>query len=161
MMLLLSLAAVTLVGSAHPEPPAVEIGTSTAVAPVPSDSLRGRVTDSTGTPLSDAQVTLVELARVASTDSNGTFVLVNVPAGRYTIVARRIGYVPASRTIVLGTGDRAVVDLRLPLVMGDLEPVVVTATRDAIDVGQSPLPVSQLAGDRLHREQSVSIAGAI
>jgi len=161
MMLLLSLAAVALVGSAHPEPPAVEIGTSTAVAPVPSDSLRGRVTDSTGTPLSDAQVTLVELARVASTDSNGVFVLVNVPAGRYTIVARRIGYVPASRTIVLGTGDRAVVDLRLPLVMGDLEPVVVTATRDAIDVGRSPLPVSQLAGDRLHREQSVALANAI
>jgi len=161
MMLLLSLAALAFVGSANPEAKAVEAGTGTAVAPVASDSLRGRVTDSTGTPLSDAQVTLVELARVAATDSNGVFVLVNVPAGRYTIVARRIGYVPASRTIVLGTGDRAVVDLRLPLVMGDLEPVVVTATRDAIDVGQSPLPVSQLAGDRLHREQSVALANAI
>jgi iron complex outermembrane recepter protein len=161
MMLLLSFAVLALVGSANPEAKAVGIENGTTVAPAPSDSLRGRVTGSTGTPLSGAQVTLVELARVASTDSNGVFVLGSVPAGRYTVVARHIGYVPASRTIVLGAGDRTVVDLRLPLVMGDLEPVVVTATRDAIDVGRSPLPVSQLAGDRLHREQSVALSNAI
>jgi outer membrane receptor protein involved in Fe transport len=128
---------------------------------VAGDSLRGRIADSTGKPLGSAKVTLVELARAASTDANGAFVMANVPAGRYTIVARRVGYVPASRVITVGAGDRSSIDLTLPMVIGDLEPVVVTATRVAIDVRQSPLPVSGLAGNRLHREQSVSLASAI
>ncbi len=36
-----------------------------------------------------------------------------------------------------------------------------TATRDATDVDRSPFPVAQLSGDRLQREQSFSLSGAI
>jgi outer membrane receptor protein involved in Fe transport len=159
MMLLTSFVAIALGGAAPLVPtPTPNVPTSRALA---ADSLRGRVADTTGTPLASAQVTLVELSRAAVTDSRGTFVFADVPPGRYTVVARRVGYRPVSRTIAVVAGDRTTLDLRLPLVIGDLEPVVVTATRDAIDVGSSPLPVSQLAGDRLHREQSVSISGAI
>jgi outer membrane receptor protein involved in Fe transport len=158
MMLFTSLVAIVLTGWSLPRS---EVTPNVAISTAAADSLRGRVTDSTGTALASAQVTLVELSRVARTNSQGAFVFGDVPAGRYTIVARHVGYRPVSRTISVSTSDRATVDLRLPLVIGDLEPIVVTATRDAIDVGRSPLPVSELAGDRLHREQSVAIAGAI
>ena len=161
MTFLFSFVAIALVGPARLPVSGSGPATSVSTSAMLSDSLRGRVADSTGRPLAGAQVTLVELARVASTDANGAFILADVPAGRYTIVARRVGYVPASRTVTLGAGERASVELRLPMIMGDLEPVVVTATRDAIDVRRSPLPVSELAGDRLHREQSVSLASAI
>jgi len=169
-MLLLSITVTGLIALAEPRVAGAERGlaASARVAAagdagtvVASDTLRGSVTDSTGKPLAGAQVTLVELSRVASTDANGSFRLADIPLGRYTIVARRVGYRPVSRRIAVEAGDRTVVELRLPLIIGDLEPVVVTATRDAIDVRNSPLPVSELAGDRLHREQSVSLAGAI
>ncbi|HUQ83757.1 MAG TPA: TonB-dependent receptor [Gemmatimonadaceae bacterium] len=161
MTFLFSVAAAALIGLSSAPAAVVEAPMATSALTILGDSIRGRVADSTGKPLVSAKVTLVELGRVASTDANGAFVLANVPAGRYTVVARRLGYSSASRVVSVADGERAVVELRLPMIMGDLEPVVVTATRDAIDVRQSPLPVSELAGDRLHREQSVSLASAI
>jgi outer membrane receptor protein involved in Fe transport len=106
-------------------------------------------------------VTLVELARGATTDARGAFAFGDVPAGRYTVVARRLGYAAASRTVRVGAGGEGTVELRVSVLAKDIEPVVVTATRDAIDVAASPLPVTQLAGDQLHREQSLSLASAI
>jgi outer membrane receptor protein involved in Fe transport len=161
MMLVLSLAAVALL-----RPPALPVGPTpsapTASVPaVEADSIRGRVVDSTGTPVSAAQVTLVELARAATTDSRGGFVFGDVPAGRYTIVARRIGYAATSRTVRVAAGERPSVEIRMTRIATDIEPVVVTATRDATDVANSPLPVAQLSGDRLQREQSITLSGAI
>jgi len=161
MTLCLSLATIALVGaaaSANALVPRSERVVATATA---SDSIRGRVADSTGVPIDAARVTIVELSRAASTNAQGAFVFADVPAGRYTLVARRLGYASVSRTITVGAGDRTSFDLRLPLILGDLEPVVVTATRDVLDPSRSPLPVTQLAGDRLQREQSVTLSGAI
>lgn len=164
MTILFSLAAIAWLGSASLASPSdiSTNGSHRAVnVPAPTDSVRGRVADSTGTPIVGAQVTLVELERGATTDARGGFVFGNVPAGRYTIVTRRLGYAAESRRVRVGAGDRATLDIRLTSVAGDIEPVVVTATRDATDVGNSPLPVAQLAGDRLHREQSTTLSGAI
>ena len=160
MTLFFSLAAVALLGSSFP----IETG-NTATPPsapaVAADSLRGRVTDSTGTPIVAAQVTLVELARAATTDVRGGFVFGDVPAGRYTLVARRLGYAAGSQIVRVTGGEARAVEMRLTRLAADIEPIVVTATRDAADVTQSPFPVAQLAGDRLHREQSTSLSGAI
>jgi len=133
-------------------------------------SLRGRVADSNNTPIGGVQVTLVELSRRATTDKSGDFVFTDVPAGRYTLVARRLGYAAVSDTVRIVPGQqvqvrdqfgiRPQVVLRLTRLATDIEPVVVTATRDATDVDRSPFPVQQLSGDRLQREQSFSLSGA-
>ena len=152
----------TLTGSAGaPEAIAWNPVTTTVRAATPV-TVSGVVPDANGNPVPSATVNLTATYQALSagsfdnsspqTDANGAFLLTDVPAGRYTIVARRVGYVATSRTIPLSAGDRAAVDLRLPSIIGNLEPVVVTATRQAIDVKQSPLPVSELAGDRLHRD---------
>jgi iron complex outermembrane recepter protein len=161
MTLFFSFACAALFGSTAPIASFTTNSTRGATAFIVADSLRGRVADSTGTPIASAQVTLVELSRGVSTDARGGFVFADVPAGRYTIVARRIGYAPASRTVRVGAVERTQVDIRMTMLAADIEPIVVTATRDAIDVGDSPLPVTQLAGSRLQREQSVSLSGAI
>src|SRR5690242_11759462 len=159
MTLLVSVAALLLASAASPADFGARRLTPVSDRRSPADSLRGRVTDSRGTPVAGAQVTLVELSRGATTDARGGFVFGDVPAGRYTVVVRRIGYASASRAVRVGAG--AAVDVRLDRIATDIEPVVVTATRDATDISQSPLPVSQLAGDRLHREQSLSLSGAL
>ncbi len=158
----LALATVAMLGLSTPAsaslPPVVRNG---AMATAVLDSIRGRVADTTGAPIISAQVTIVELSRAATTDSSGAFAFAGVPGGRYTLVARRIGYSAISRTIRVVPGERTTIDLRLPRIIGDLEPVVVTATRNALDIARSALPVTQLAGDRLQREQSVTLSGAI
>src|SRR4029450_13458624 len=58
-------------------------------------------------------------------------------------------------------GERTQIDIRMTMLAADIEPIVVTATRDAIDVGDSPLPVTQLPGNPPQRDQSVSLSGAI
>jgi outer membrane receptor protein involved in Fe transport len=121
------------------------------------DSLRGRVVDSTNTGIRGVQVTLVEFSRRVTTDQQGAFAFSDIPPGRYTLVARRVGYAAVSDTVRLG-GPQVV--LRLIRLATNIEPVVVTATRDATDVDRSPFPVEQLSGDRLQREQSFSLAGA-
>ena len=161
MILVLSLAAVALLRPPSTPLRSARSGETTPSLAVASDSIRGRVVDSTGTPVAAAQVTLVELARAATTDSRGGFVFGDVPAGRYTIVARRLGYAATSRVVRVASGERPSVDIRMTRIATDIEPVVVTATRDATDVANSPLPVAQLSGDRLQREQSISLSGAI
>jgi len=162
MLRFLALATVALTGlstSASASPTAVVPNGAMMTAVL--DSIRGRVTDTTGAPIVAAQVTIVELSRAATTDSAGVFIFAGVPGGRYTLVARRIGYSAISRTIRVVSGERTTIDLRMPRIISDLEPVVVTATRNAVDIARSPLPVTQLAGDRLQREQSVTLSGAI
>ena len=111
-------------------------------------SLRGRVADSTNTPIGGVQVTLVELSRRATTDKSGDFVFTDVPAGRYTLVARRLGYAAVSDTVRIVPGQqvqvrdqfgiRPQVVLRLTRLATDIEPVVVTATRDLDALQEAP-----------------------
>lgn len=63
-------------------------------APAATGTVRGKVTSgSTGDPLHRVQVTLVGApTRPAVTDTRGEFEIADVPPGRYTIAARRSGY---------------------------------------------------------------------
>src|SRR5690606_8172556 len=55
-------------------------------------SIRGRVVDSAdASPLPSANIRVRELNRGASTDQNGNFILMNVPAGTYTLQVSFIG----------------------------------------------------------------------
>ncbi len=68
----------------------------------------GQILDSASRkPLSQAKVTLSGTNLRATTDLTGSFALRGVPAGRYSVEARRIGYEPAIRTeIPVTAGER-------------------------------------------------------
>lgn len=74
--------------------------------------LSGRVIGPAGEPVTAAALMLhraTDSLQVAGTDSDtlGRFVFDTVPAGRYVIRAQRIGYLPAQRGVVIGTGPVA------------------------------------------------------
>ena len=81
-------------------------------------SVRGVVQDDTGAILPDAQVTLHSLdentARMVKTDSDGSFTLENVKAGRYTVRAEHGGF---SETEINGVTVAARQDVRLTAVL--------------------------------------------
>ena len=124
-----------------------------------TDTLQGTVVDSAGTPLGDVVVSLVELKRGTTTGRDGRFVLVNVPRGRQTLTVRRVGYAPISQQVLVN-GTTAL-KLTLGATALRLEAVTVTATRAPISPLASPLPTDALSGERLRREQEVSLAQAL
>ena len=95
-----------------------------APAASPTGSIRGIVRNDDRTPNEYAQVVLPALARGASVDSRGQFLLTGVPVGTYWVVARALGAAPDSARIEVTAGPNTFVELRL----GAVRPVGATTT---------------------------------
>lgn len=126
--------------------------------PIPTDTLRGSVTDTAGRPLAGTVVRLADLNLSVVVPADGGFQFAAVPAGRYTVIAYRVGFAPVVRTVTV-PGAPVIIVLRPSLL--HLAPVTVTATRATIDPLTSPLPTAELSGEPLRRYQQVSLARAL
>src|SRR5690554_8018390 len=76
-------------------------------------SIRGRVMADDGRPLSGAQVILEGTTRGTLTNPQGQYLLVNVPAGSYTLQVRQIGYATGQAQVSVATGGAATQDFTL------------------------------------------------
>ncbi len=88
-----------------------------AQTPPPAGAIHGHVVDAdTGDAVADVLVIAEDADRRATTDSDGRFVLSDVPAGPRTLVVSRVGYALARRDVVVGSGQT--LDVTLPLASG-------------------------------------------
>lgn len=95
------------------------------------DILTGRVTDLTGKPVADAQVGATSLrsglTRSHTTDAEGRYrIFFPEMAPRYTLQAKRLGYIPAQRTVTRRTTgpEQMTIDMQLggaPLALSMVE----------------------------------------
>lgn len=96
-------------------------------------TVRGRVTDaSTGRGLPDVQVTVAGTRVGGATAANGDYLLTLVPTGPRGITARRIGYQPVTRALMVAEGMNAL-DIALNVSAVNLSEVVVTGTGTATE----------------------------
>ncbi len=65
----------------------------------------GVVTDTLLTPLDNADITVIGTGAKVVTGGNGRFRMMQVPAGQYLLVVRRIGFAPSSGIIEVPAGD--------------------------------------------------------
>jgi hypothetical protein len=92
-----------------------------------TSSIGGRVTSTTGGPLRRAEVRAISesgLTRLATTDTDGRYIVRDLPAGTFTLHVSKTGFVPLyfgqrrpferRATIRLEEGQRAAADVRLP-----------------------------------------------
>lgn len=92
-------------------------------------ALGGLVTDSlTGRPVNGAVVTIEGSSVTTTTTDSGLFILSGVRAGRRVVHAKRIGFVPAERTVLVVDSQLVRVDILLNRAPAALDAVVVTAT---------------------------------
>lgn len=128
-------------------------------SPLPADTVRGAVVDSSGRALAGVEVLLAELSRRTTTGADGAFSFLAVPSGEYTLVVRRPGFAAMARRVTVpGAGDLRI-ELRRSIVQ--LDPVTVTATRAPADPLSTPLPTAELGAAALAREYRVSLALAL
>ena len=78
---------------------------------VTTGEIRGRVRDESGTPVPDVTVTMDAI--VTTTDANGAYVFLNVPAGTHTITLQKSGYESQTITVTVIAGQGLFVDTTL------------------------------------------------
>jgi Carboxypeptidase regulatory-like domain/TonB-dependent Receptor Plug Domain len=111
----------------------------------------GIVKDSTGAPIPEADVAVIEsgtLRRQVATDAAGRFELRDIPAGPATIRVRRLGYQPRTVDVLVGATDLATF----------LEIIVTPLPAQLEEVLVNPNPVGRLREFYDHRQQRRSYA---
>ncbi|MEO7217724.1 MAG: TonB family protein, partial [Gemmatimonadaceae bacterium] len=89
----------------------------------------GTVRDATGAGIVGAQITIAGSEIHAASDTAGQFVLARVPAGATTLLVRRLGFAPASVTVIVVRDSTVHTSVIISEVSLGLAPVVVRAER--------------------------------
>jgi hypothetical protein len=76
-------------------------------------TVTGVVTDTSGTALSQADISFPALGVWTHSGDRGEFSFASVPAGARKILVRRIGYAPVERTVAIADGPNALAPFRL------------------------------------------------
>ena len=101
---------------------------SSAVAGAQTGVITGRVLDrSGGSPISDANVVIVNTQRGVRTGEDGRYRIPSLQAGTYQIRVTRIGYAALTQSVVVAAGE-ATADFRLEPTAVTIDEVVVSAT---------------------------------
>ena len=102
-----------------------------AVSAQTTGRLLGIVSDSaTLAPLGGAAVSIPQLERSTTTSADGRWVIAAIPAGRYTVSIRLIGYRPKEITgVIVRAGDRGELQASLAASALELAPLVVEAEK--------------------------------
>ena len=88
--------------------------------------LRGRITDSSGTPMPSASVYIAEL-RQGTTSNNEGWYEISLPPGNYNVNYQFLGYIPVTRNIAV-TGEGVAADITLTEQLFEIPPVRVSAS---------------------------------
>jgi hypothetical protein len=91
--------------------------------------IRGRVLDSLGKPIANAEAALVGTPHRAVTSSSGAFILREIGEGAYRLVVRRVGYAPVWFEANIVGPDTIDADIVLARATNMLDSVIVTAER--------------------------------
>lgn len=94
-----------------------------------------------GAPVPFANVFLKGTTTGTSTDVDGNFVLKDIPAGTYTIVASSLGFESVQQQITLDRGAELTIVMELNPVASQLDEVVVSGTMKEMSRLDSPVPV--------------------
>ena len=122
-------------------------------------TIAGRVTDATtGEPIMSVTVQLDGTRFGAVTNDSGRYQIPNVPAGTYTLTARRLGYAKTSQAVTVADTGTMTADLALTPSATALDQVVVTGTFVPTEVKALPTPVSVINDSLIAQQQPRTVA---
>lgn len=109
-------------------------------APAPATAtLQGRVTQAgSDTGIASAAVLITGTLLHTVTEGDGSFKIIGIAPGTYTVRVLRIGFEPVSREVTLAAGDVLTLNVSLAVAPVTLAPVTVTASGFTRQVGDVP-----------------------
>ncbi len=124
-------------------------------------TVTGKITDAaTGVGVAAAQVQIAGTNFGTVSADDGAYRIVNVPAGTYTVIVRRIGY-QEKRTanVVVAPSGTATVNVAVDEASNTLTSIAVTGTRNRPEkVLDAPAQISVISSERIAERPAVTIA---
>ena len=111
-------------------------------------TLMGKVSDAQGA-LPAATIQVAETSLGTAPDLEGNFTITQVPAGEQEIEIRLLGYQPYTKKVTIIAGQTVNVDVTLRESNVNLEEIVVTGTRTAKRITDSPVIVNLINSEEL------------
>jgi iron complex outermembrane receptor protein len=126
-------------------------------------TVSGTVTDSASRqPISGAMVSLVGTNRSTETNAAGRFRLDDVSPGAQELLIREVGYHPLRVTAVqVKAGEVTSLSPRMVPAPVQLEQLQVTATKDALSVGEAPVQIDVVRGEQIQQKGDTKLTQAI
>src|SRR5687768_6502048 len=126
-------------------------------------TISGRITDAgTGAGVASAGVRVLAGIRNvggAPTDESGNYRITGIPAGTYTVEARRVGYAPTRREgVIVGAGASATVDIAMGELPTQLETVITGVSRAPEKVLDAPASVSVVNSAQINERPALTVA---
>lgn len=109
-------------------------------------------------PVPFANIVLKDTRIGTSTNSEGKFLLTDIPPGVYVLQVSALGFVPASDTVTITEGQNIVKNLSLQSDVLKLSQAVVTGTRNQVAQYNSPVIVNTVDSRIFEATQAYSIA---
>ncbi|MDD4385535.1 MAG: TonB-dependent receptor, partial [Bacteroidales bacterium] len=128
---------------------------STAFAQKKSDAnLIGHVING-GDHVPFANIVLKGTTIGTSTDETGHYKMINLPVGKFTVVATAIGYMPAEKEITIVLGQTIELNFKMSEDAIGLDEVVVTGDRNELRIRESSVVVNTVTPKTFSMTQSV------
>jgi TonB-dependent starch-binding outer membrane protein SusC len=132
------------------------------VAAQATGTVRGRVVESgSNRGVADAQVTVMGTRLGVLSGAGGEFIIVNAPTGPRSIIARRIGYQPATRTLDIAAGDNNLGDLAISVSAVNLSEVVVTGTGTATEKRKVGTSIATVDSSMISKSEALTVDRAL
>ena len=136
------------------------LGTATAQAQ--SGMIRGKVVDSAGTAIGGVILTVDRTQVRAQTTGTGTYQLVGVPAGQWTVRARVIGFAPMTATVTVTAGQTATQDFTLNRASQQLAAAVVTGSRaQHTAADELAVPVDVVTAETIEKQGTTELSAIL
>jgi iron complex outermembrane recepter protein len=121
--------------------------------------LTGTIKDAEGHPVGSVLVIIARLNRTATTNDEGVFRFVSLPAGTYHVATQRIGFAPGHADVSIpASGADVQVTITLRSAAVELTNLQVTATVTGGDPRDVPQSVTSLSGQDLARQIGGTVA---
>lgn len=127
-----------------------------------SGVVRGKVVDSTGAPIAGVIVTVDRSPVRAQTASAGTYQLVGLPAGAWTVRARVIGFAPVSATVTVVAGQSVTQDFALGRSTQQIAAAVVTGSRaQHTAADELAVPVDVITSETIQKQGTSELSAIL
>ena len=133
---------------------------ATSLVVAQTGTVRGTVSDSSGSPLANASLTIEGTDLRATSGSGGEYEITKVPAGRRTLRIRLIGYQAGAASIQVAEGSQTRQDFRLSRTAVQLAPIDVVVGSRARHTAAEELavPVDVYPAERLQQQGTTETA---
>lgn len=127
----------------------------------PSAAIQGKILNQQYEPIANATAGIIALGKGTYSNSDGWFMINNLPAGRHTLSVRAVGFKKKELNITISPEDTTSITIILEQDLLQLDQMVVTGTMKEVSIKDSPVKVTSISRNSLFKTGANNIMEAI